>query len=130
MPTNCGFTMVVTHHQYFDFLIAKSSLELGIRLDPASEKLLEIVALHNFKGGNLTMMEALGLAGTLALSQSTLAKRIKFLHQMKLIEIIVNVVDRRIKTLCPSKETSSYFNLLSDQIANVNLSELDDSRCC
>ena len=129
MPTNCGFTMVVTHHQYFDFLIAKSSLELGIRLDPASEKLLEIVALHNFKGGNLTMMEALGLAGTLALSKSTLAKRIKFLHQMKLIEINVNDVDRRIKTLYPSKKASSYFNLLSDRIASVNLSEADHSRC-
>ncbi len=103
MPTNCGFTMVVTHHQYFDFLIAKSSLELGIRLDPASEKLLEIVALHNFKGGNLTMMEALGLAGTLALSQSTLAKRIKFLHQMKLIEINVNDVDSSNKNLISIK---------------------------
>lgn len=117
--------MSVAHHQYFNFLIAKSSLQLGVGLDPVSEKFLEIVAVHSFKGGNLTMMEALGLAETLALSQSTLAKRIKLLHQMKLIEILVNDVDRRKKTLYPSKKASTYFSLLANQMTSANANEPD-----
>lgn len=64
--------MSSANHPYFDFLIAKSSVQRLTRLDPATEKFLEIVALQNFKGNNLTMMKALGLAETLALSQSTL----------------------------------------------------------
>ncbi len=116
--------MTSAEHKYFDFLIAKSSLQLLARLDPATEKFLEIVALHNFRGSNLTMMRALGLAETLALSQSTLAKRIRLLQEMKLIEILVDDEDRRIKTLYPSKKTSSYFSVLSQKIKKVNAGRL------
>ena len=112
--------MTTPPHQYFDFLIAKSSHPLLQRLDPASEKLLEIIALENFKGSNLTMMRALGFAKNLALSPSTLAKRIRLLKQMNLIEIQINEADRRIKTLYPTKKTSSYFSLLSEQIVKAN----------
>jgi DNA-binding MarR family transcriptional regulator len=120
-PTICRFTMTTPHHQYFDFLIAKSSQTLLQRLDPASEKFLELVALENFKGSNLTMMQALGFAKNLALSPSTLAKRIRLLQQLNLIEIYVDDADRRIKTLYPTKKTSSYFTLLSEQIVKANL---------
>ncbi len=113
--------MTTPHHQYFDFLIAKSSQTLLQRLDPASEKFLELLALENFKGTNLTMMQALGFAKNLSLSPSTLAKRIRLLHQLSLIEIHVDDADRRIKTLYPSKKTSSYFSMLSEHIVNVNL---------
>ena len=120
-PTICRFTMTTPHHQYFDFLIAKSSQTLLQRLDPASEKFLKLLALENFKGTNLTMMQALGFAKNLSLSPSTLAKRIRLLHQLSLIEIHVDDADRRIKTLYPSKKTSSYFSMLSEHIVNVNL---------
>jgi DNA-binding MarR family transcriptional regulator len=120
-PITCRFTMTAPHHQYFDFLIAKSSQTLLQRLDPASEKFLELIALENFKGSNLTMMRALGFAKNLALSPSTLAKRIRLLQQMNLIEIHVDDADRRIKTLYPTKKTSSYFSLLSEQIVKANL---------
>ena len=113
--------MTMPHHQYFDFLIAKSSQTLLQKLDPASEKFLEIIALENFKGSNLTMMQALGFAKNLDLSPSTLAKRIRQLQQMNLIEIHIDNADRRIKTLYPSKKTSSYFSLLSVQIVKANL---------
>ena len=91
------------------------------RLDPASEKFLELLALENFKGSNLTMMRALGFAKHLALSPSTLAKRIRLLQQLNLIEIHVDDADRRIKTLFPTKKTSNYFSLLSEQIVKANL---------
>ena len=120
-PTICRFTMTAPHHQYFDFLIAKSSHTLLQRLDPASEKFLELLALENFKGSNLTMMRALGFAKKLALSPSTLAKRIRLLQQLNLIEIHVDDADRRIKTLFPTKKTSNYFSLLSEQIVKANL---------
>jgi DNA-binding MarR family transcriptional regulator len=113
--------MTTPHHQYFDFLIAKSSHTLLQRLDPASEKFLELLALENFKGSNLTMMRALGFAKNLALSPSTLAKRIRLLQQLNLIEIHVDDADRRIKTLFPTKKTSNYFSLLSEQIVKANL---------
>jgi DNA-binding MarR family transcriptional regulator len=116
--------MTDAHHQYFHFLIAKSSHDFFTRLDPTSEKFLEIVALHNFKGSNLTMMEALALAKHLSISQSTLAKRIRLLQKMNLIEIFVDDADRRIKTLYPSKKSSSYFFMLSQQIAKINSSRL------
>jgi DNA-binding MarR family transcriptional regulator len=92
------------------------------RLDPASEKFLELIALENFKGSNLTMMQALGFAKNLALSPSTLAKRIRLLQQLSLIEVHVDDADRRIKTLYPTKKTSSYYSLLSEQIVKVNIS--------
>ena len=120
-PTICRFTMTTPHHQYFDFLIAKSSHTLLQKLDPASEKFLELIALENFKGSHLTMMQALGFAKNLALSPSTLAKRIRLLQQMNLIEIHVDDADRRIKTLYPTRKTSSYFSMLSAHIVNVNL---------
>jgi DNA-binding MarR family transcriptional regulator len=120
-PTICRFTMTTPHHQYFDFLIAKSSQTLLQRLDPASEKFLELVALENFKGSNLTMMQALGFAKNLALSPSTLAKRVRLLQQMNLIEIHVDDADRRIKTLYPTKKASSYFSKLSEHLVNLNL---------
>jgi DNA-binding MarR family transcriptional regulator len=120
-PTICRFTMTTPHHQYFDFLIAKSSQTLLQRLDPASEKFLELIALENFKGTNLTMMQALGFAKNLALSPSTLAKRVRLLQQMNLIEIHVDDADRRIKTLYPTKKASSYFSKLSEHLVNLNL---------
>jgi hypothetical protein len=120
-PTICRFTMTTPHHQYFDFLIAKSSQPLLQRLDPASEKFLELIALENFKGTNLTMMQALGFAKNLALSPSTLAKRVRLLQQMNLIEIHVDDADRRIKTLYPTKKASSYFSKLSEHLVNLNL---------
>jgi DNA-binding MarR family transcriptional regulator len=116
--------MAVAHHQYFDFLIAKSSQKNLAELDPASEKFLEIVALHNFKGSNLTMMGALALAKPLAISQSSLAKRIRLLQKLKLLEVFVDDADRRVKTLYPSMKTSSYFSTLSQQIAKVNAGRL------
>jgi DNA-binding MarR family transcriptional regulator len=120
-PTICRFTMTTPHHQYFDFLIAKSSHTLLQKLDPASEKFLELIALENFKGSNLTMMQALSFAKNLAISPSTLAKRIKRLQQLNLIEIHVDDPDRRIKTLYPTTKTSSYFITLSEHIVNANL---------
>jgi DNA-binding MarR family transcriptional regulator len=120
-PTICRFTMTTPHHQYFDFLIAKSSQPLLQRLDPASEKFLELIALENFKGTNLTMMQALSFAKNLALSPSTLAKRVRLLQQMNLIEIHVDDADRRIKTLYPTKKASSYFSKLSEHLVNLNL---------
>lgn len=116
--------MTVAHHQYFDFLIAKASQKILAELDPASEQFLEIVALQNFKGTNLTMMRALALAKPLAISQSSLAKRIRLLQKMKLIEVFVDDADRRIKTLYPSMKTAIYFNTLSQQIAKVNAGRL------
>jgi DNA-binding MarR family transcriptional regulator len=120
-PTICRFTMTTPHHQYFDFLIAKSSQPLLQRLDPATEKFLELIALENFKGTNLTMMQALSFAKNLALSPSTLAKRVRLLQQMNLIEIHVDDADRRIKTLYPTKKASSYFSKLSEHLVNLNL---------
>jgi len=120
-PTICRFTMTTPHHQYFNFLIAKSSQTLLQRLDPASEKFLELIALENFKGTNLTMMQALGFTKNLALSPSTLAKRVRLLQQMNLIEIHVDDADRRIKTLYPTKKASSYFSKLSEHLVNLNL---------
>jgi hypothetical protein len=111
--------MTDEHHQYFDFLIAKSSQKMKIGLDPASEKFLEIVALQDFKGSNLTMMEALALSTTLSLSPNTLTRRIKLLKEMRLIEIHINDSDRRVKTLYPSKKASSYFSMLSQQMISV-----------
>lgn len=116
--------MTVSHHQYFDFLIAKSAHKIFAELDPTNEKFLEIVALQNFKGMNLTMMGALALAKPLAISQSSLAKRIKLLQKMKLVEVLVDDADRRVKTLYPSMKTSSYFSQLSQQIAKVNAGRL------
>lgn len=43
---------------------------------------------------------------------------------MKLIDILVDDADRRIKTLYPSRKTSSYFSALSTQIAKVSLGRL------
>jgi hypothetical protein len=40
---------------------------------------------------------------------------------MNLIEIHVDDADRRIKTLYPTKKTSNYFSLLSEQIVKANL---------
>ena len=114
--------MTDEHHQYFDFLIAKSSQKMKIQLDPASEKFLEIVALQDFKGSNLTMMEALALSTTLSLSPNTLTRRIKLLKEMRLIEIHINDSDRRVKTLHLSEKASSYFSMLSQLIFRVKSS--------
>lgn len=112
--------MTDERHQFFDFLIAKSLQKMQIHLDPASEKFLEIVALQDFKGRNLTMMEALALSATLSLSPNTLTRRIKLLKEMRLIEIHINDSDRRVKTLYPSKKASSYYGMLAKQIIRVN----------
>ncbi len=114
-----GFEMNVTHHPYFNFLIAKSSRFILRELDPISEKLLEFIALENFKGKNTTMMQALGYSTNLLLSEKTIAKRIKQLQKMKLIEVHVDTSDRRVKFLYPSRKSSKYFNFLSEQIINV-----------
>lgn len=112
--------MSVSQHPYFDFLIAKSSHSFLHGLDPVSEKLLEYIALENFKGNNATMMQALRFSKNLYLSENTLAKRIKQLQKMKLIEVQIDSEDRRVKFLYPSVNTSKYFNLLSEQILKVN----------
>ena len=112
--------MSVSQHPYFDFLIAKSSHIVLQGLDPVSEKLLEYIALEDFKANNATMMQALRFSKNLYLSENTLAKRIKQLQKMKLIEVHTDSSDRRVKFLYPTTKTTKYFNELSQQIIKVN----------
>jgi DNA-binding HxlR family transcriptional regulator len=112
--------MNVSKHSYFDFLIAKSSQLIVQGLDPVSEKLLEFIALENFKGNTTTMMQALRYQNNIYLSEKTLAKHIKQLQKMELIEVHIDSSDRRVKCLYPSTKTSNYFSNLSDQIFKVN----------
>lgn len=112
--------MNLSQHPYFDFLVAKSSQFFLTGLDPVAEKLLEFIALENFKGNKTTMMQALKFSSNLLLSQNTMAKRIKQLHKMKLIEVHIHTSDRRVKFLYPSRKASKYFKVLSEQIVKLN----------
>lgn len=112
--------MNVSQHPYFDFLISKSSHPFLQGIDPMSEKLLEFIALQNFKGNNLTMMQVLRNSNNLFLSEKTLAKRIKLLQKMNFIEVHIDSSDRRVKFLFPTTKTTKYFSELSKHIINVN----------
>ncbi len=112
-------------HPYFHFLIAKSSQRTLSQLDPIAEKLLEFIALENFKGTRLTMMMALDFSKNLTLTQSTLARRIKLLQQMKLINVRICETDRRMKILHLSARASRHFNELSKMITQADLAKPD-----
>ena len=112
--------MNLSKHLYFDFLVAKSSQYIVQGLDPVAEKLLEFIALENYKGNNITMMRALKFSTNLLLSENTIANRIKLLQAMELLEVHVDSSDRRVKYLYPSTKTLNYFRNLSNQIVKVN----------
>ena len=109
-----------SQHPYFEFLVAKYSQPTVKGLDPVSEKLLECIALENYKGNHITMMQALRFSTSLLLSEKTVANRIKQLQTLDLIEVHVDEADRRVKFLYPSRKASDYFKLLSTQIARGN----------
>ncbi len=112
------------HHPYFDLLRARSLQRSLYRIDPVAEKILEFIALENYKGGHLTMMKALEYSKNLTLTQSTVARRIKVLQRMKLIEIRIDTSDRRMKILHLSEKATRHFHALSKLILNVHATNL------
>ncbi len=112
--------MNLSKYLYFDFLVAKSSQYIVQGLDPVAEKLLEFIALENYKGNNITMMRTLKFSTNLLLSENTIANRIKLLQAMELLEVHVDSSDCRVKYLYSSTKTFNYFRNLSDQVVKVN----------
>jgi DNA-binding MarR family transcriptional regulator len=102
--------MVNFQHIYQRFLNLASAVEEQSdfpSLDPVEQKLLSHLSKYWFQKQKVTVVEAMNMTNDI--STSTIFRYLKKLRQKGYIELVVDVLDNRIKYVSPTALTDSYF---------------------
>ena len=100
----------LTYIKFLHLMQAVNDLPQFPSLDPVEEKLLSYFALAWHSDRKLTVLET--MHGLPDFSSSTVRRRLKSLHQKRLIDLEVNQIDHRIKYIIPTELTNAYFTQL------------------
>ena len=112
-----GKTSIVSEVFYADLYLRFLNLLRAVRelpdfpvLDPVEERLLNQYAAVWHQGGQLTVLQAMGLSRDV--SSTTAHRRLKSLRGKGMIALVSDEIDNRVKYVRPTAMTQRYFERL------------------